>query len=235
MAGLWGTIVNVIAILIGGLIGLLLNKGVPEKLTGALMTGVGFCVLYIGIDGCLAGENTLVAVLSVVLGAVVGTLLDLDGRMHRLGEKVEAKFKKNKESGGGRLAQGFVSASLLFCVGTMAIVGSLQSGLQGDHEMLYLKSVLDAISSIVFGATLGVGVMLSSVTVFVYQGSITLLAQLVAPYLNDAVIAEMNCVGSLLIIGLALNLLKISDIKVANFVPAVLFPIALCPLYALIF
>lgn len=234
MAGLWGTIVNVIAILVGGLIGLLLNKGVPEKLTGALMTGVGFCVLYIGIDGCLAGENTLVAVLSVVLGAVVGTLLDLDGRMHRLGEKVEARFSK-KSGSGGRLAQGFVSASLLFCVGTMAIVGSLQSGLQGNHEMLYLKSVLDAISSIVFGATLGVGVMLSGVTVFVYQGSITLLAQLVAPYLNGAVIAEMNCVGSLLIIGLALNLLKISDIKVANFVPAVLFPIVLCPLSALIF
>ena len=234
MAGLWGTIVNVIAILVGGLIGLLLNKGVPEKLTGALMTGVGFCVLYIGIDGCLAGENTLVAVLSVVLGAVVGTLLDLDGRMHRLGEKVEARFSK-KSGSGGRLAQGFVSASLLFCVGTMAIVGSLQSGLQGNHEMLYLKSVLDAISSIVFGATLGVGVMLSGVTVFVYQGSITLLAQLVAPYLNGAVIAEMNCVGSLLIIGLALNLLKISDIKVENFVPAVLFPIVLCPLSALIF
>lgn len=234
MAGLWGTVVNVIAVLIGGLIGMLLNKGVPEKITTALMTGVGFCVLYIGIDGCLAGENTLVAVLSIVFGAVVGTLLDLDARMQRLGEKVEARFSKN-ESGSGRLAKGFVSASLLFCVGTMAIVGSLQSGLRGEHETLYLKAVLDAISSIVFGATLGAGVMLSGITVFLYQGSITLLAQLVAPYLNDAVIAEMNCVGSLLIIGLALNLLKISDIKIANFVPAVFFPIVLCPLYALIF
>ena len=154
--------------------------------------------------------------------------------MQRLGEKVEARFSKN-ESGSGRLAKGFVSASLLFCVGTMAIVGSLQSGLRGEHETLYLKAVLDAISSIVFGATLGAGVMLSGITVFLYQGSITLLAQLVAPYLNDAVIAEMNCVGSLLIIGLALNLLKISDIKIANFVPAVFFPIVLCPLYALIF
>lgn len=234
MEGLWGTVVNVIAVLVGGAIGLLLNKGVPEKLTGALMTGVGFCVLYIGIDGCLAGENTLVAILSVVLGAVVGTLLDLDARLKRLGDRVEARFSKG-ESGSGRLAQGFVSASLLFCVGTMAIVGSLQSGLQGNHEMLYLKSLLDLISSVVFGATLGAGVMLSVFTVFVYQGSITLLAQVVAPYLADSVIAEMNCVGSLLIIGLALNLLKVTDIKVANFVPAVFFPILLCPLYQLVF
>lgn len=234
MEGLWGTIVNVIAVLVGGSIGLLLNKGVPEKLAGAMMTGVGFCTLYIGIDGCLDGDNTLVAVLSIVLGAVVGTLLDLDARLQRLGERVEARFSK-KEGNGGRLAQGFVSASLLFCVGTMAIVGSLQSGLQGNHEMLYLKSLLDAISSVVFGATLGVGVMLSTMTVFVYQGGITLLAQAVAPYLNDAVIAEMNCVGSLLIIGLALNLLKIADIKVANFVPAVFFPILLCPLYQSVF
>ncbi len=234
MAGLWGTIVNVIAVLVGGAIGLLLNKGVPEKLASALMTGVGFCTMYIGIDGCLDGDNTLVAVLSIVFGAVVGTLLDLDGRLKRLGERVEERFSK-KESTGGRLAQGFVSASLLFCVGTMAIVGSLQSGLQGNHEMLYLKSVLDAISSVVFGATLGVGVMLSAVSVFVYQGAITMLAQVVAPYLSEVVIAEMNCVGSLLIIGLSLNLLKVADIKVANFVPAVFFPILLCPLYQLIF
>ncbi len=234
MEGLWGTIVNVIAVLVGGVIGLLLNKGVPEKIANAMMTGVGFCVLYIGVDGCLDGENTLVAVLSIVLGAVNGTLLDLDARLKHLGDKVEARFSKS-ESAGGKLAQGFVGASLLFCVGTMAIVGSLQSGLQGDHEMLYLKSVLDLISAVVFGATLGAGVMLSAFTVFLYQGGITLLAQVVAPYLSNTVIAEMNCVGSLLIIGLALNLLKVADIKIANFVPAVFLPILLCPLYQLVF
>lgn len=226
--------VNVIAVLVGGTIGTLLNKGVPKKMTNAMMTGVGFCVLYIGIDGCLDGENTLVAILSLVIGAVIGTWLDLDARLQRLGERVEARFGKS-DSVGGRLAQGFVSASLLFCVGTMAIVGSLQSGLQGDHETLYLKSVLDLISAVVFGATLGAGVMLSVFTVFVYQGGITLLAQVVAPYLSAAVVAEMNCVGSLLIIGLALNLLKVTNVKIANFVPAVFLPIALCPLYQLIF
>ncbi len=225
---------NVLAVLFGGTVGLLLRRGIPERLATALMTGVGFCTLYIGISGCLDGQNTLVAMLSIVLGTVVGTLLDLDGKLKRLGERVETRFK-DKNTGGGRVAQGFVSASLLFCVGTMAIVGSLQSGISGDHETLYLKSVLDAISAMVFGASLGVGVLLSTVTVFVYQGGITLLAGVAAPYLSDAVVAEMNCVGSLLIIGLALNLLKISDIKIANFVPAVFFPILLCPLYQLVF
>lgn len=234
MAGLWGTVVNVIAVLAGGAVGLLLHKGIPDKLATALMTAVGFCTLYIGIDGCLAGNNTLVAVLSLVLGAVAGHLLDLDGKLVQLGERAEARFSR-AQGGAGKIAQGFVSASLLFCVGTMAIVGSLQSGLQGNHEMLYLKSVLDAISSVVFGATLGAGVMLSTVTVLVYQGGITLLAQVVAPYLGEAVIAEMNCVGSLLIIGLGLNLLKVSNIKIANFVPAVFFPIVLCPLCAWVF
>ncbi len=199
------------------------------------MHAVGFCVLYIGFSGCLDGENTLVAVLSLVLGAAVGQCLDLDSRLHRLGERIEARFRGDRGGGNGRLAQAFVSASLLFCVGTMAIVGSLQSGLQGNHEMLYLKSVLDLISAMVFGATLGAGVLLAAVPVLVYQGGITLLAQVVAPYLSTSVIAEMNCVGSLLIIGLGLNLLKATQIKVANFIPAVFFPIALCPLYALVF
>ncbi len=234
MEGLQGTLVNVIAIVTGSAIGLLLHKGIPEKLATALMTAVGFCVLYIGIDGCLDGENTLVAVLSMVLGTLVGHWLNIDGLLQRLGEKAEKRFSGG-EPRNGKIAQGFVSASLLFCVGTMAIVGSLQSGLQGNHEMLYLKSVLDAISSVVFAATLGFGVILSSGAVLVYQGSITLLAQVVAPYLGEAVVAEMNCVGSLLIIGLALNLLKVTDIKIANFVPAVFFPIVLCPLCSLIF
>lgn len=234
MSALWGTLVNMAAVLVGSTVGLLLKKGIPERVTGALMTGVGFCTLYIGIDGCLTGEQTLVAVLSLAIGAVVGELLDLDARLERLGKAVEGKLTK----GDGQsvpVAKGFVNASLLFCVGTMTIVGSLQSGLTGNHEMLYLKSVLDLISSIVFAATLGWGVMLSCITILVYQGGIALLAQVVAPYLNDGVIAEMTCVGSLLIIALALNLLKITNIKVANFLPAVFLPLILCPLYALVF
>lgn len=234
MTVLWGTIVNVLAVLLGGTVGLFLKKGLSERITGALMTAVGFCTLYIGIRGCLDGNNTLVAIFSLVLGAALGQWLDIDRGLQRLGNYVEKKCSRGAESG-GQTAKSFVGASLLFCVGTMTIVGALQSGLRGDHEMLYLKSVLDLISSVVFGATLGAGVLLSAVTVLVYQGSITLLAQVVAPYLSTVVVAEMNCVGSLLIIGLGLNLLKVADIKVANFVPAILFPIALCPLYALVF
>ncbi len=240
MIALWGTIVNVAAVLVGGSVGVLLKKGIPERLAGALMTAVGFCTLYIGIRGCVdvggvaVDDKTLVVVFSLALGALVGHLLDLDGRLQRLGGRAEAKFSKRAD-GNGQIAKAFVSASLLFCVGTMTVVGALQSGLQNNHEMLYLKSVLDLISSIVFGATLGAGVLLSTVTVFVYQGSITLLAQVVAPYLNSAVVTEMNHVGALLIIGLGLNLLKVADIKVANFVPAILLPIALCPLYTLVF
>ena len=234
MTVLWGTIVNVFAVLFGGTVGLFLKKGLSERITGALMTAVGFCTLYIGIRGCLDGNNTLVAIFSLVFGEALGQWLDIDRGLQRLGNYVEKKCSRGKESD-GQTAKAFVGASLLFCVGTMTIVGALQSGLRGNHEMLYLKSVLDLISSVVFGATLGAGVLLSAVTVLVYQGSITLLAQVVAPYLSTTVVAEMNCVGSLLIIGLGLNLLKVADIKVANFVPAILFPIALCPLYALVF
>ncbi len=230
MAALWGTVVNVGAIIVGSLVGLLLKKGVPERVSSALSVAVGLCVLYIGVDGCLTGENMLVAVLSMVIGAVVGELLDLDGKLNRLGEAIQNRFAKGK-GGASTVAQSFVSASLLFCVGAMAIVGSLQSGISGDHNTLYVKSILDGISSIVFATTLGGGVMFSIVPLFLYQGAIALLAQVIAPYLSDAVIAEMTCVGSLLIVALALNLLKITNIKVANLLPAAILPIALCPLY----
>ncbi|MBQ9861896.1 MAG: DUF554 domain-containing protein [Clostridia bacterium] len=233
MSALWGTLVNVAAIVVGSLAGLLLKKGLPTRVSGALGVAVGLCVLYIGIDGCLAGDNMLVAVLSMVIGAVVGELLDLDGKLNRLGETVQNRFSKGK-NGESTIAQSFVSASLLFCVGAMAIVGSLQSGISGDHNTLYVKSILDGISSVVFATTLGGGVILSIIPLFLYQGAIALLAQFIAPYLSEAVIAEMTCVGSLLIVALALNLLNITKIKVANLLPAVVLPIVLCPLYQLV-
>ncbi len=233
MSALWGTLVNVAAIAVGSLVGLLLKKGLPPRISGALGFAVGLCVLYIGIDGCLAGENMLIAVLSMVIGAVIGEWLDLDGKLNRLGEAVQNRLQKG-DKGPSTIAQSFVSASLLFCVGAMAIVGSLQSGISGDHNTLYVKAVLDGISSIVFATTLGGGVLLSVIPLFLYQGAIALLAQFIAPYLSEAVIAEMTCVGSLLIVALALNLLNITKIKVANLLPAVILPIALCPLYQLV-
>ncbi len=219
-----GTIVNTLAVAAGGAIGLLLKKGIPQKVTDAVMQGLALCVIFMGVSGALEGSKTLAMIVAMALGAVLGTLLDLDGRLNKLGDAIENKMAPG---GQGRIATGFVTASLLYCVGAMAIVGSLQSGLTGDHSMLYTKSMLDFISSIVLCASLGVGVILSAVTLFVYQGVITLLAQALAPVLTDGVIAEMTCVGSLLIIGMGLNMLGVTKIKIMNYVPAIFIVIGL--------
>ena len=220
-----GTIVNTLAVAAGGAIGLLLKKGIPQKITDAVMQGLALCVICMGISGALEGSKTLAMIVAMALGAVVGTLLDLDGRLNKLGDAIESKMGPG---GQGKIATGFVTASLLYCVGALAIVGSLQSGLTGDNSMLYTKSMLDFISSIVLCASLGVGVILSAVTLFLYQGVITLLAQALAPVLTDAVIAEMTCVGSLLIIGMGLNMLGVTKIKIMNYVPAIFIVIGLC-------
>ncbi|MEA5058915.1 MAG: DUF554 domain-containing protein [Candidatus Pelethousia sp.] len=222
-----GTLVNTGAIILGSLMGLLLKKGIPERMNDAIMKGVALCVLYIGFKGCLEGSNALIAILSMVLGAIVGTLLDLEKRLNNLGAFLESRL----QSGDGSLSNGFVTASLLFCVGAMAVVGSLRSGLTGDHTMLYAKSLLDGIASIVFTASLGIGVILSAGAVLIYQGAITVLAQALSPVLSDSVIAEMTCVGSLLIIALSLNMLGITKIKVMNYVPAIFIAIGICYLF----
>lgn len=221
-----GTIVNALAVIAGAFVGLLLKKGIPEKISDVVMKGVALCVLYIGISGALSGTNTLITIISIVIGAVVGSLLDIDRRLNSLGEFAERKLSKGDEK--TSIAEGFVSASLLFCVGSMAIVGSIQSGLTGNHEMIYTKSMLDGISAIIFTSTLGAGVFLSAAAVLVYQGAIVLCAQWVQPFLSDYAVAEMTCVGSLLIIALALNMLGITKLKTANYLPAVFVPIVLC-------
>lgn len=222
-----GTIVNIATIILGSGLGLLLRKGIPQRLTDAVMKAVALCVIYIGIDGCLEGNNTLVAIVSMALGTLIGELLDLDGRLNSLGEKIESKVSKNSK-GENSIAKGFVTASLLFCVGAMAIVGSLNSGINGNHEILFSKSLLDLITSFILATTLGIGVMFSAAFVFLYQGSITVLAQFIGPYLSDAVIAEMTCVGSILIIALGLNMLGVTKLKIMNCIPAVFLPILLC-------
>ncbi len=221
-----GTWVNVATVILGSLIGMFLKKGLPEKIAKGMTTAVALAVLYIGIDGMMSGENTLVLVLSMVAGTLLGTLLRMDDGLNNLGGWLEKKISKDGES--GRITEGFVSASLLFCVGAMTIVGPLQSGLTGNHEMQFTKAILDLISAIVLASTLGGGVMLSAITVLVLQGSITLLAQVVAPFLSDYVIAEMTCAGSVLILALGMNLLGITRIKLVNSLPAVFLPILLC-------
>ena len=212
-----GVIVNVLAVLAGGGIGLLLKRGIPQRVSGAVMTAIGLCTLYIGISGSLTEPNVLVVIAAMVLGVLVGTLLDLDGRLNRLGDRLE---KKAGKAGEGSIAQGFVTASLLFCVGAMTVVGSLQSGLSGDNTLIFTKSTLDFISSMMLSASLGVGVVLAAGFVLVVQGGLVLLAGLLAPILSEAAIADLTCVGSLMIVALGLNLIKITKLKVADFLPA---------------
>lgn len=220
-----GVLVNTAAIIAGSLLGMLLKKGMPEKVSGSVTTAVGLAVVYIGIDGMMSGENTLVLVISMVVGTLVGSLLDLDKRLNSLAGAVERRFKGGEKNG---IAEGFVSATLLFCVGAMGIVGALQSGLTGNHETQFTKALLDLISSLILASTLGWGVLFAAASVFIMQGSVVLLAQVAAPYLNDYVIAEMTCAGSVLILALGLNLLGVTKIKLMNYLPAMFIPIILC-------
>lgn len=225
MLGLLGAIVNAAAVIVGGISGLIIGKALNKRISDAVMSGLALVVIYIGFSGALKGQNTLVAIVSMALGAIIGTLLHLEDGVKLLGQKIEAAVSKN---GGSNIAKGFVSASLLFCVGAMAITGPLDSGLKGDHSIQYTKALLDGIAAVVFASSLGVGVLFSAAFVLVYQGSITLLAVYIKPFLNEFVINEMSCVGSLLIMAIGFNMLGITKIKVMDMVPAIFLPILLC-------
>ena len=226
---LLGAAVNGAAIAAGGFVGLFAGRFLPDRLQKTLMCALALVVIGIAVPGIDDSQKPLVPILSMVLGAIIGELLDLDRRMHTLGDLVQKKTEKLiQQDGGASVSEGFVTASLLFCVGAMAIVGALQDGLTGDHTTLFAKSLLDGISAVVFASSLGIGVSFSAAAVFLYQGLISLLASFISPFLGDAVIAEMTCVGSLLIVALALNMLGITKIKVMNLVPACILPIFLC-------
>ena len=216
-------ITNAVLVIVGGAIGLLCKKAIPKRITDAIMTGVGLCIIGIGITGILDGNNILVAIISMVLGAVVGSLIDIDKRLTSFGDWMQNRFKKNGD-GNSTFSEGMVTASLLFCVGSMAIVGSLNAGISKDYEMLLTKSVIDFISAMMLAISLGYGVMFSSVFILIYQGAIVLLSELVSgPLIASGAVPELNCVGSLLIMGLGLNMIKVTKIKVADYLPALLF------------
>lgn len=221
-----GTIVNAAAILIGGTLGLVLKKGIPERVSSGIMQGLGLVVIYIGISGMLKGQNALIATISIVVGGAIGMMFDFDGHFNHFVGSIEQKFAA-KMGENSRFGEAFITSTLLYCVGAMAVVGSLNSGLTGNHEVLYTKSILDGVSAVIFASTLGAGVLLSAIPLFIYQGSITLLAQVLAPVLSDAAVAEMTCVGSLLILAIGLNLLKVTKIKVLDFILAIFIPIGL--------
>lgn len=214
-----GVIVNTIAVMIGSLLGLLFKRGISEKLNKAVMVGVGLCVIYIGIDGMLCDINPLIAVVSIVIGVVIGTIINIDKGLNTVGDKLSAKISRGENN---NFTQGFVSASLLFCVGAMAIMGSITAGLTGDNSTLYTKSILDFISSIMFSSTFGIGVIFSAIPLFIYQGAIALCSGFLEPVLTEGAVAAITCVGSIIIMGLGFNLTGISKFKIANFLPAII-------------
>ena len=218
-----GTIVNCITILLGCLIGFIAKGKIPERIGNTIMNGLALCTIYIGISGVLQGNDTLQIIICIAVGALIGEIIDLDKRLEKLGDILEKKV--NKKGDKGSIAEGFIASSLLFCVGAMAIVGALESGLKSEHSTLFAKSILDGISSIIFTSTLGIGVIFSVFTVFIYQGGITLCAGVLSGFLSEVVITNMSAVGGILILGLGLNMLKVTKIKIANLLPAIFIPI----------
>ncbi len=223
-----GTIVNSAAIILGSLLGLLLKKGIPERFGDTINKGLALCVLLIGISGALTESNIIITIIAMVLGAIIGEALKLDMRINRFGDVLQAKFKRENEK--STISQGYVTATLLFCVGAMAIVGSLQSGIDKNYTTLFTKSIIDGVSAIILTSSLGIGVMLSAASVFALQGTITILAQWVAPLMTDAMVNQLTAVGSLMIIGIALNMMGLTKLKVINYVPGIFVAIGLVPL-----
>lgn len=221
-----GVLVNVITVTVGACLGLLFRRAIPEKVNQAAMVALGACTLVIGLSGCLTTKSIPILLASSVLGGILGTLLRLEDRIDRLGKRCEAHFRQKE--GQGEIAKGLVSATLLFCVGSMTVTGSLQSGLTGDHSILYTKAALDLVSSTLLASTLGVGVLFSAAAVLIIQGGLVLLAGLLAPVLSPEAVCEMTAAGSLVILLLGTNLMGLSRFKVADFLPAIF----LAPLFS---
>jgi hypothetical protein len=234
MIGL-GTLVNMGAILIGASIGSLFRGVLKERFQVTIMNGLSLAVAFIGISGALQGifvvkganldtANILLMIVSLAIGGLFGEWIDIETRLERMGEKLKAGLKVKGEKG-QNFVDGFVNSSLLFCVGAMAIIGSLNDGLSGDATMLYAKAVIDGITAIFFASTLGIGVFFSILPLGLYQGLITISARYIEPYLGDVLISEISLIGSVLIFGIGINMIFGKKIKVGNLLPAVLVPV----------
>ena len=224
------TFINVVLVLIGSAVGLLFKNLISEKLMSIITHALGLCVLGIGISNMIGTEDMLCVIVCMVVGTVIGHAINIEGRLERGGDLLRAKVVKG--DGNGRFTEGFVHASLIFCVGAMAITGSIEAGLNHNYEIIISKGVIDGVTAISFAATMGIGVAFSVIPVLVYQGLITLLAAWVGPLLPAAVITEMTAVGGTLIVAIAINMLDLGKvkIKVGNMLPAMFLPIAYIPL-----
>ena len=220
-----GVLANFIGVTLGSSVGLLAKKAIPESWNSVIMRGIGLCTLYIGFSGALVGENTIILILSMIAGVLIGEGFRIEERFNGFAHRVEDRF------GGINFAGGFITASLLMCVGAMSIVGSLDAGIKGDNTLLLTKTVMDTISAVVLSASLGIGVMFAGITVLVLEGGIVLIAEAVSPYLTDWVVNEMSCVGSVLIVAIGVNLIFDAKLKRLNYMPAMFLPLAFCPLF----
>ncbi|WP_053368614.1 DUF554 domain-containing protein [Bacillus sp. FJAT-27245] len=219
---LWGTLVNGLLIILGTMLGKLLHR-IPEGMKTTVMHGIGLSVMVLGLQMGLKSQNFLIVILSLVLGGVLGEAWALDDKLNRLGLWLERKIGAN---GKGSISQGFVTATLIFVIGAMAIIGALDSGIRGDHDVLYTKAIIDGFTSIILATTLGIGVMFSAIPVMLYQGTIALFAtqidRIVPAVLMDQFIVEMTATGGVMIFAIGLNLAGLTKIKVANLLPGIL-------------
>lgn len=221
---MFGTTVNALAIIAGSLLGLLFSRGIPERYKEIILQAVGLAVLLIGMKSALVSDQLMVVIFSIIIGAIIGEGLQIEARLAAFGAHLE-RMVQAKSSDSSSFARGFVTASLVFCVGSMAIVGSLESGLTGNHQTLLAKSVLDGVTSIIFASAMGLGVLFSALAVFVYQGLITLTAFFLKNYLVPETVSQMSAVGGLLIMSISLNMLKITSIRVGNLLPGIFLPL----------
>jgi uncharacterized membrane protein YqgA involved in biofilm formation len=223
-----GPLVNAVTVMVCSLVGCFLVRGIPGRFEEIVKKAIGLSIIYVGIKGAMESQRVLLLIISMVVGAVLGELIGIDKGMNALGNWAERKLAgkggPGKTDGPGSFARGFVSASVIFCSGSMAIVGSIQSGLEGNHDLLFAKSILDGAISIVFGSSMGIGVFFSAVPVLVYQGGIALLSLALRDILTPGVVTEMSAVGSLLIAAIGFNFLSVKEIRVANLIPAIFIP-----------
>ena len=220
-------IVNAIVVVAGGLFGMLLGGRLKEHHTKTIVMALGICTAVIGITGAIETQNILLVIICLVIGTIIGELLKIEKRLDGLGDWLKAKVAKNNKKNSARFTEGFVTASLLFCVGSMAIMGSFDAGLRGNYDTIFAKSALDCVMAVTFAATMGLGVLFSGATVLIYQGALTLLAGIVEPYLSQSVIMEMNAVGGVMLIATGINILGLTQerIKVGNMLPAIVLPV----------
>lgn len=230
-----GTLLNAATVVVAGVVGTAVGDRLPRRVRQTLLHGIGLAVVLIGLQSALTTQNVLLVLVSILLGGLLGELLDLDAALLRLGKAVERRLASQPDADpqaarGRDFSRGLVTASLVFCVGPMTILGSIQDGLTGDYRTLAVKSVLDGVAGLAFAASMGVGVAFSAIVVLVYQGALTLAAAGLRQLLTDPMIAEMTATGGLLVVAIGLVQLEVAQIRVANFLPALVF----APLGALV-